>query len=133
MRPVLSMPGSAFYKVAKQVAFWLSQVPECQIQCSTKTICDSLKKVKLDDGEILVSFDVSSLYTNVPVMEAINRCADLLFQRFMMCIDKDTFITLAQKYLVNYLSPSIFYLPCFYKIMDLSPQPQVSSECQFGF
>ena len=78
------------------VCQWLSQVPECQIQCSTKTICDSLKKVKLDDGEILVSFDVSSLYTNVPVMETINRCADLLFQRFMMCIDKDTFITLAQ-------------------------------------
>ena len=28
--------------------------------------------------------------------EAINRCANLLFQRFAMCIDKETFITLAQ-------------------------------------
>ena len=84
MRPVLSMPVSAYYKIAKQVAVWLSKVKECQIQCSTKTICDSLSKVKLGEDEILVSFDVSSLYTNVPVKEAINRCADLLFSRFIL-------------------------------------------------
>ena len=42
MRPVLSMPGSAYHNVATQVASWLSHVPECQINASTKTICDSL-------------------------------------------------------------------------------------------
>lgn len=31
LRPVLSMPGSAYYRVAKQVADWLSVVKECQI------------------------------------------------------------------------------------------------------
>ena len=90
------MPGSAYYKVAKQVAVWLSKVKECQIQCSTKTICDSLSKVKLGEDEILVSFDVSSFYTNVPVKEAINRCADLLFSRFILPVDKETFIILAE-------------------------------------
>ena len=44
MRPVLSMPGSAYYKVAKQITFWLSKLPECQIQCSTKTIVTPLAK-----------------------------------------------------------------------------------------
>ena len=96
MRPVLSMPASAYYKVAKQVATWLSFVPECQIECSTKTICDSLDEVKLEENEILVSFDVSSLYTNVPVKEAINTCADLLFSRFSLPVDKETFIILAE-------------------------------------
>ena len=28
MRPVLSMPGSAYYEIAKQIATWLSFVPE---------------------------------------------------------------------------------------------------------
>ena len=64
MRPVLSMPGSVYYNVAKQVAKWLSVIPECQINCSTKSICDSLGSVKLEENEELVSFDVVSLYTN---------------------------------------------------------------------
>ena len=97
MRPVLSMPGSAYYKIAKEVTQWLSNVKECQIQCSTKLICDSLKDVQLEDNEKLVSFDVSSLYTNVPVEEAINTCADLLFNSSArLPVDKDTFITLAK-------------------------------------
>ena len=43
VRPVLSMPGSAYHKVAIKVAEWLSVVPECQINSSTKTVCDKLK------------------------------------------------------------------------------------------
>ena len=35
--------------------------------------------VKLNEGEEMISFDVSSLYTNVPVIEAIETCADLLY------------------------------------------------------
>ena len=90
------MPGSAYYKIAKQVAFWLSIVPECQINCSTKSIVDSLSAIKLEKGELLVSFDVVSLYTNVPVMEAIQVCADLLYDKCCMPVDKDTFIVLAK-------------------------------------
>ena len=60
MRPVLSMPGSVYYNIAKQVASWLSHVPECQINCSTKEVCDTLSTVKLEDDEELVSFDVVS-------------------------------------------------------------------------
>ena len=96
MRPVLSMPGSVYYNIAKQVASWLSHVPECQINCSTKEVCDTLSTVKLEDDEELISFDVVSLYTNVPVIESINVCADLLFNKFTLPIDKDTFIVLAK-------------------------------------
>ena len=48
IRPVPSMPGSAYHKVAVQVAKWLAEVPECTINSSTKSICDKMKSVVLD-------------------------------------------------------------------------------------
>ena len=42
VRPVLSMPGSAYFKIAIQVSEWLSVVEECKINSSTKVIADSL-------------------------------------------------------------------------------------------
>ena len=40
--------------------------------------------VKLQTYEELVSFGVVSLYTNVPVLESINVCADLLFSKCVL-------------------------------------------------
>ena len=99
VRPVLSMPGSAYHRVAIKIAEWLSVVPECQINSSTKTVCDKLKTVTLELDEVMVSFDVSSLYTNVPVMEAIEVCTNKLFnmpEDKRPPIDRETFITLAK-------------------------------------
>ena len=97
VRPVLSMPGSAYHKVALKVAEWLSVVPECNINSSTKSIIDTLKTVELPYDEEVVSFDVSSLYTNVPVMEAIEACTDHLYNNYKKPpIDRDTFIALAK-------------------------------------
>ena len=44
-----------------------------------------------------MSFDVTSLYTNVPVMESIEVCADLLFRDTAKAppIDRTTFVELA--------------------------------------
>ena len=52
----------------------------------------------LDEDEELVSFDVTSLYTNVPVKESITVCADLLYSGNYKLppIDKQTFIELAE-------------------------------------
>ena len=92
-RPVLSMPGSVYHPIANEVTKWLNVVPECQINTSTKKIADSLKNVQLDSDEVIVSFDVSSLYTNVPVREAIDICADLLYSgdHELPPVDKATF------------------------------------------
>ena len=54
------------------------------------------KYVNLEKDESIVSFDVTSLYTNVPVIEAIERCADLLFKAVKISVDKETFIELAK-------------------------------------
>ena len=93
MRPVLSMPGSPYYKVANQVAKWLSVVEECNINSSTKDISNVLNHIKLKDNEELVSFDVTSLYTNVPLNEAIDDCTNLLYsgKYAQPPVDKETF------------------------------------------
>ena len=51
----------------------------------------SLEGVKLD--EVIVSFDVSSLYTKVPVQKAIDVCDDLLYsgKHELPPVSKDTF------------------------------------------
>ena len=69
------MPGSVYHPIANLVTEWLNVVEECQINTSSKKIADSLKSVKLEEDEEIISFDVVSLYTNVPVQEAIDTCA----------------------------------------------------------
>ena len=100
VRPVLSMPGSAYHKIGKFLAQFVSHVPECNINTSSKHISDKIKSVHLDEGEELISFDVVSLYTNVPVIESIEDCANLLYNpratHGTPCFSKETFITLAK-------------------------------------
>ena len=73
------MPGSANHKFACQVADWLKDIQGCKINISSKLIAESLKDIELDKDDEIVSFDVKSLYTNVPVKEAIDDCTNLLF------------------------------------------------------
>ena len=98
LRPVLSMPGSAYYGIAKQVAEWLAVIPEAQINSSSKKISDQIKNLELNDDEEMVSFDVSALYTNVPVKEAIEMAADRLYAGDLPVppVDKETFVTLTE-------------------------------------
>ena len=79
VRPVLSKPGSPYYKIPSKVTKWLSVVPESNCQSSSKKIADQLKNLEIEEGEVLISFDVVSLYTNVPVQEAIREEADRLY------------------------------------------------------
>ena len=50
------MPGSVYYKIALQVTEWLSVVHECKINVSTKCISETLKEIKLEGDEELISF-----------------------------------------------------------------------------
>ena len=71
LRPVLSMPGSSYHKFVQKATEWLSVVPESKINSSTQKTIGSLKKMTLEFDKVIILFDVTSLYANVPVKEAI--------------------------------------------------------------
>ena len=101
LRPIVSMSGSVYEKIGKLVSEWISRVPESRINCGSKTVTDVLRKgrhrTKIRSNRKLVSFDVVSLYTNVPVKEAICLAAEKLYElEDAPPVDKETFITLAQ-------------------------------------
>ena len=98
VRPVLSMPGSPYDKLGTIVTKWLSVIPCSQIRCTNKDVVDKIKEMTLGDDEVIVSFDVSSLYTNVPVDEAIHEAANLLYSGNLdrPPVDKETFIKLLE-------------------------------------
>ena len=105
VRPVLSMPGSPYYKVVKKITEWLSVIPESKISCSSKQTVDNLRNISLDQDEVAISFDVTSLFTNVPVKEVLFEAAEKLYSgKFPMPpVDKETFIILAELATTNIL------------------------------
>ena len=46
---------------------------------STQKTVESLKRTTLEPDKVIISFDVTSLYTNVPVKEAIHETPDRLY------------------------------------------------------
>ena len=88
-----------------------------------------MKNCKLNYDECLVSFDIKNLYTNVPVIEAINVCADLLFASRELNIDKDTFITLAKLLSCDMIFSSHdgFYTQVDGLAMGSAPAPHIAN------
>jgi hypothetical protein len=80
MRPILSATDTYNYKLAK----WFDEKLK-PLSTNEYTIPDpllfseELRKKEIQDGEILVSYDVSSLFTNVPVDETIEILVDKAF------------------------------------------------------
>ena len=72
LRPIISNIGTASYQLAKHLAKLL--LPLSKNQCtinSTKSFMSFIKHRKVPDGHKMVSFDVVSLFTNVPLDAAI--------------------------------------------------------------
>ena len=81
MRPILSAVGTYNYKLAR----WLD-IALKPLSVNKSTISDPLKfaekirQTNITADDILVSYDVSSLFTNVPVDETIQLLADKAFK-----------------------------------------------------
>ena len=71
LRPVLSIPGTSYYNFNKFLAPLFDKVPCVNIETSTLDARRKLESIKLGVDESLVSLDVRSLYTFVPVNDAI--------------------------------------------------------------
>ena len=80
LRPILAAYNTASYRLSKYVISLIESL-------STNEYClrnsyqfsDEIKSFKLDNRSFMVSFDVSSLYTNVPVSETIDLICSKLF------------------------------------------------------
>ena len=83
LRPILSMTGSAQHQLAKYLSSLLE--PALTLYSSncirdSFTFADIIKTSNLDPFSVfLCSFDISSLFTNVPLAETIQICADALY------------------------------------------------------
>ena len=119
------------------MADWLSVVDECKINTSTEIISNKLKDIVLDANREIISFDVTSLYTHVPVNEAIRDSADMLFSNKYKKppVTKETFIQLA-----SVCSCDVIMLTCdgLYKqkdglAMGSPPAPHFANDCLHKF
>ena len=72
LRPILASQGFPTYNLAKYLAEILKPLVENSEHhvVNSKEFISKIEQTTLDEDEILVSFDVVSLFTNVPVDEA---------------------------------------------------------------
>ena len=80
LRPIVSSVGSITYNSAKYLAKVLSPLvgqTEHHVK-NTKHFATVIKNKTLNEDEILVSYDVSALFTSVPVDKALKVINDIL-------------------------------------------------------
>ena len=95
----------------------------------------TLKSTKLKQNRKIISFDVKSLYTNVPVFEAIEMAATKLFDgennenREKIEVDRETFVTLANLACTDVVfnSPSGFFRQKDGLAMGIQPAPMLAN------
>lgn len=80
LRPIVSSIGSPTYRLAKELAQILSPLTgntESFVKNSTEFV-NSIRNLQIDDDDCLASFDVVSLFTSVPINEALDIVAQRL-------------------------------------------------------
>ena len=82
LRPIISSRGSVSYGVAKVLAKILKPLAGKSLHHvhSTKAFVERVSKVTLQAGECLCSYNVTALFTGVPVDPTLNIIKDLLEQ-----------------------------------------------------
>ena len=78
LQPIVSSVGTYNYNLAKYLCYLLSpHLPEQYCTKDTFTFVEELKRVSLID-KFLVSFDVTSLFTNISLSKTIKLAVDLI-------------------------------------------------------
>ena len=77
MRPILSATGTYNYALAKWLDEKLKPLSVNRYTISdTFSFAEEIQNLVIDQNDILVSFDVTSLFTNVPLQETIETIAE---------------------------------------------------------
>ena len=102
LRPILAAYNSASHKLSKFFVSILSNFTSNEYSVSNSyDLNNSLSGMKLPPSAFLCSFDISSLFTNVPVNETINICSDLAFS------NNDIFMGMTKKFFKNVLGSCV--------------------------
>ena len=77
---IVSLPGSPTYKLSKYLAMILQPLVKTSPHTinNTNAFLTNIKDLKLESDEILISFDVVSLFTSIPLDTAKRITNDLL-------------------------------------------------------
>ena len=82
LRPIVSTTGTFYYETAKYLANYLQPLTENDYTIKDTTEFPArLKDRTLDENEMLVSYDVTSLFTQVPLDETIDFIIDEIYNR----------------------------------------------------
>ena len=73
LRPIVSSQDSVSYGVAKELARILKPLTGSNNHqvLNSKEFADDLKKIKLEEGECIISYDITALFTSIPVTSAL--------------------------------------------------------------
>ena len=74
LRPIVSSRGSVSYGIAKELARILNPLTGKTIHhvSNSKEFAEEIKKYKLAKDECIISYDISALFTSIPVKSALN-------------------------------------------------------------
>ena len=80
LRPIVSCIGSPSYQLSKYIASIISPLAgkTSSHVLNSKHFAETMRDVTIGEDESLVSFDVTSLFTNVPIGEAVEIIRDRL-------------------------------------------------------
>ena len=81
LRPVLSLPGSLYENLNKMLAKFFDNIDGVNIEKNTEEARETIENIALDPDETIISLDVKSLYTNIPVKEAIEIALQKLYSQ----------------------------------------------------
>ena len=95
-RPIVSSIGSCNYKLAKFLGNMLRPYICTDFSCSdTFSFVKEIQSKKFDDKCFMVSYDVQSLFTNIPLGETIDLAVDTLLEsKPDLKISRDNFVKL---------------------------------------
>ena len=81
LRPVLSLPSSSHDNLKKTLEKYFDEIEGANVETKTQMAREILEKTELDSDESIISIDVKSLYTNVPLKEAVEKALRRLYEQ----------------------------------------------------
>ena len=81
LRPVLSLPGSSYENLNKTLAKFFDNIDGANTENNTKDARETIENISLDPDETIISLDVKTLYTNIPLEEAIEIALQKLYSQ----------------------------------------------------